>query len=228
MIATAGEVNAGHFDPIAEMSRLARAARCVAACRRRVRPVRAHVAADGRTCRGRRARRLGHLRRAQVAERPARLRLCLRPRPGAPDAGLLREARRTSLMKRCTHSERPSFPGELERSPSGQRSPRMGETGTARSSNAASTTQRTSHASSMKPTTSNCSLPLRSISSASGIDHRHAGGAARRAEPADRPRDPARRPRLRRHDQVGRNGGLPACVRQLADDGRGCRPDAET
>ena len=49
IVANAGEVNAGDFDPIAEMADLAERARRLAARRRRVRPVRARLAAHGRT-----------------------------------------------------------------------------------------------------------------------------------------------------------------------------------
>ena len=65
IIANAGEVNAGEFDPIDAMADLARSLRRVAARRRRLRPLRAPEPAHGRARRGRRARGLGDGRRAQ-------------------------------------------------------------------------------------------------------------------------------------------------------------------
>ncbi len=89
LVATAGEVNAGHVDPVAQMSDLAGT-------------YRAWLHVDGAfglfarlsprasaLLSGRRAGRLAHCRRAQVAERALRLRLRLRARPGAPDGCLL-------------------------------------------------------------------------------------------------------------------------------------------
>ena len=66
--------NTGAFDPLERDRRRVRGARRVAARRRRVRAVGARRARALRTGRGRRARRLVGHRRAQVAQRPLRLR----------------------------------------------------------------------------------------------------------------------------------------------------------
>ena len=78
VIANAGDVNTGDFDPIARIADLAEKHRRLASRRRRLRALRAADPRSQGARRGNRARGLGDRRRAQVVERPLRLRIRLR------------------------------------------------------------------------------------------------------------------------------------------------------
>ena len=87
VIANAGEVNAGDFDPIAEMAELAREHDAWLHVDGAF-GLFARLAPESRALTdGDRARRLDHRRRSQVAQRPLRLRRLVRARAGAPGAG---------------------------------------------------------------------------------------------------------------------------------------------
>ena len=81
IIATAGEPNAGDFDPIRRSGRAGRAARRLAARRRRVRHLRRPLPTHRTSDRRCRAGRLDRSRRAQVAQCAVRERVRPRPRP---------------------------------------------------------------------------------------------------------------------------------------------------
>ena len=120
VIANAGEVNAGDFDPIEEMADLAERHGAwlhvdgAFGLFARVSPRTAHLAAGAERA------QLGLRRRAQVAERAARLRLRLRARAGPLAARLLRRGRRLPAARRTTRAKRSPTRGRRARAGRGR------------------------------------------------------------------------------------------------------------
>ena len=117
VIANAGEVNNGDFDPIAADRRADPRARRLAARRRSLRAVRApRPRVPGADRRGR-VRRLDHGRRAQVAERALRLRDRVRARPRAPGGCVPHRRALPPRARRPAAEHELAEPGELAARP---------------------------------------------------------------------------------------------------------------
>ena len=101
-----GNVNTGAFDPIGEICDAAHAARGLGARRRRVRAVGRREPAPAAPRRRRRARRLVGDRRAQVAQRPVRLRARLLRRTRRRTARRWASGPRTSSTPAATSATR--------------------------------------------------------------------------------------------------------------------------
>ena len=151
VVATAGSTNFGIVDDVASIAALKERVRLLAARRRRLRARRDAVAARAAPLRGRRARRLGDRRPAQVAVRAVR-----RVRPHLPRPRDRAAARTRSTPSTSTRSPRPpsgarrttprTSPGAPAACRSGSRSRPTAATPTARRSRARSSSRRTSPA----------------------------------------------------------------------------------